>query len=121
MPPAEEPDEAARLFEVCRDGEPVPSGLRGAVLAIGNFDGVHRGHQALIGTAMAEARVLGVPAAVLTFEPHPRKFFAPDKPLFRLTPEAAKLAIFRKLGLDAKIVGMVPAELNPKSKTQQLL
>ncbi len=94
-----------------RDGEPVPPALRGAVVAIGNFDGVHRGHRALIDTAREHATRLGRPAAVLTFEPHPRSFFAPDKPLFRLTPEPVKLAILRRLGLDVVFVRRFDAAL----------
>lgn len=82
-------------FAICRDGEPVPESLKGAVAAIGNFDGVHRGHQYLIQQALASGR----PAVVLTFEPHPRTFFQPDQPMFRLTPEPVKLAIFARLGL----------------------
>ncbi|HEX8165085.1 MAG TPA: bifunctional riboflavin kinase/FAD synthetase [Beijerinckiaceae bacterium] len=110
MPPTDEPNEA-RAFAVCRDGESVPARLRGAVVAIGNFDGVHRGHRALIAAAVREGRARGAPAAVLTFEPHPRKFFAPDKPLFRLTPEPAKLAILEKLGLDGAFVRRFDAAL----------
>ena len=109
--PTEEPSEAARAFAVCRDGESVPSRLSGAVVAIGNFDGVHRGHKALIAAAIREGRARGAPAAVLTFEPHPRKFFAPEKPLFRLTPEPAKLAILKKLGLDGAFVRRFDAAL----------
>jgi riboflavin kinase/FMN adenylyltransferase len=82
-------------FAICRDGEPVPENLKGAVAAIGNFDGVHRGHQHLLTLALNAGR----PGAVVTFEPHPRTFFQPDKPLFRLTPEPIKLAIFARLGL----------------------
>lgn len=82
-------------FAVCRDGEPVPESLKGAVAAIGNFDGVHRGHRHLLEMALRSEK----PAAVLTFEPHPRSFFQPDKPLFRLTPEPVKLEIFSRLGL----------------------
>ncbi len=82
-------------FVVCRDGEPVPAGLKGSMAAIGNFDGVHRGHRTLLDMAMQSSG----PAAALTFEPHPRSFFQPDKPLFRLTPEPVKLAIFQRLGL----------------------
>ncbi len=82
------------------DGEP----LRGAVVAIGNFDGVHRGHRALIGVALDRARRLGKPAAALTFEPHPRAFFHPGEPLFRLTDEAAKLRLLASTGLDGAIV-----------------
>jgi len=68
-------------FAVVRGDEAVPPALRGAVVAIGNFDGVHRGHQAVLGRALEEALRLGVPALALTFEPHPRKVFRPDEPL----------------------------------------
>ncbi|PVE26362.1 bifunctional riboflavin kinase/FMN adenylyltransferase [Microvirga sp. KLBC 81] len=87
-------------FAVCRDGEPVPERLKGAVAAIGNFDGVHRGHRSLLDMALRS----GKPAAALTFEPHPRSFFQPDKPLFRITPEAVKLEIFGRLGLAGAFV-----------------
>src|SRR5437870_12157515 len=76
----------------------------GAVVAIGNFDGVHRGHRAVIGAALERARALGRPAAALTFEPHPRSFFRPQEPLFRLTDERAKLRLFAGAGLDGAIV-----------------
>jgi riboflavin kinase/FMN adenylyltransferase len=114
---SDEPNEAARAFAVCRDGEPVPASLRGGVLAIGNFDGVHRGHRALIELVIRSARERSAPAAILTFEPHPRKFFAPHKPLFRLTPEPAKLAIFRKLGLDCAFVRRFDAGLAATTAT----
>jgi riboflavin kinase / FMN adenylyltransferase len=94
----------APAFAVCRDGEPVPPGLSGALAAIGNFDGVHRGHRALIGRTRALAAAAGRPAAVLTFEPHPRQVFAPDAPMFRLTPEPVKLAVLARLGLDGAFV-----------------
>jgi riboflavin kinase / FMN adenylyltransferase len=94
---------AAKNFLVVRDGAP-DGALRGAVVAIGNFDGVHRGHRAVIGVAMARARALGRPAAVLTFEPHPRAFFHPGEPLFRLTDAAAKLRLLASTGLDGAIV-----------------
>jgi riboflavin kinase/FMN adenylyltransferase len=92
-----------KSFLVVRDGEPA-DGLCGAVVAIGNFDGVHRGHRAVIGAAMKRAKALGQPAAVMTFEPHPRAFFKPDEPLFRLTDEAAKLRLLASTGLDGAIV-----------------
>jgi len=82
----------------------VPQEARGAVLAVGNFDGVHRGHQALIKAAVEKARSLGAPAGVLVFEPHPREFFHPEEPHFGLTPLKQKLEIFEKLGLDLAIV-----------------
>jgi len=73
---------------------------RGAVVAIGNFDGVHLGHQAVIGEAGRIARAAGVPHAVLTFEPHPRRIFRPDDPPFRLTPFRAKSRHLEALGVD---------------------
>jgi riboflavin kinase / FMN adenylyltransferase len=93
----------AKNFLVVRDGAP-DGGLRGAVVAIGNFDGVHRGHRAVIAAATARAKVLHRPAAALTFEPHPRAFFKPGAPLFRLTDETAKLRLLASTGLDAAIV-----------------
>jgi riboflavin kinase / FMN adenylyltransferase len=93
----------AKNFLVVRDGMPAGA-LRGAVVAIGNFDGVHRGHRAVIGAAMSRAQALGRPAAVMTFEPHPRAFFNPGEPLFRLTDEAAKLRLLASTGLDGAIV-----------------
>jgi len=73
---------------------------RGAVVAVGNFDGVHRGHQAVIAAAKAKAAALGAPFAVLTFEPHPRRIFQPGAPPFRLTPFRAKSRALETLGVD---------------------
>jgi riboflavin kinase/FMN adenylyltransferase len=75
----------------------------GAVVAIGNFDGVHRGHRAVIGAARARARALNAPAVALTFEPHPRAFFQPGEAMFRLTDEAAKLRLLSATGLNAVV------------------
>jgi riboflavin kinase / FMN adenylyltransferase len=93
----------AKTFPVVRDFAPAAA-LRGATVAIGNFDGVHRGHKAVIAAAQARARALGKPAAALTFEPHPRAFFDPQEPLFRLTDERAKLRLFAGTGLNGAIV-----------------
>ncbi|MGN6143981.1 MAG: bifunctional riboflavin kinase/FAD synthetase [Mesorhizobium sp.] len=82
---------------------PLPQHLRGGVVAIGNFDGVHRGHQAVLGRALEEAERRGVPALVLTFEPHPRKVFRPDQPLFVLTPPPMKARLLSLLGFDAMV------------------
>ncbi|MGI6244457.1 MAG: bifunctional riboflavin kinase/FAD synthetase [Pseudochelatococcus sp.] len=82
---------------------PLPGELARPVLAIGNFDGVHRGHQRVIGAAAALARDLGRPAIALTFEPHPRSFFAPSRPMFRITPPPLKAAILQAFGVDAVI------------------
>ena len=85
---------------------PVPEGCRGAVIAIGNFDGVHRGHQALLTAAQAEARRLGVAWGVVSFEPHPRTWFKPEEPVFRLTPEALKARLVAALG--ASFITVLP-------------
>lgn len=92
-----------------RDG--LPQGLRGGHVAIGNFDGVHRGHQAVLAAARDRARAEGRPALALTFEPHPRTHFAPDRPVFRLTPPAAKARLVAALGLDALVVARFDAAL----------
>lgn len=81
----------------------LPERLRGGVVAIGNFDGVHRGHQAVLGEALDAARQQGVPALVLTFEPHPRQFFRPEVPLPRISPAPMKARILATLGFDAVI------------------
>jgi len=81
----------------------LPAELRGGVVAIGNFDGVHRGHQAVLERALEEARRKNVPALVLTFEPHPRETFRPDLPLFRLTTAAVRARLLDALGFDAVI------------------
>ncbi|MEA2986182.1 MAG: riboflavin kinase / adenylyltransferase [Alphaproteobacteria bacterium] len=98
-----ESGQIAQPFAVVHGTAPVPA-LKGAVVAIGNFDGVHRGHRAVISTALARAHVLGRPAAALTFEPHPRSFFRPHEPLFRLTDQQAKLRLFAGTGLNGAIV-----------------
>lgn len=77
--------------------------LAGAVVAVGNFDGMHRGHQAVLDVALARGEALGKPVVMLTFEPHPRTVFHPERPVFRLTPPDAKARIARSMGLDALI------------------
>ena len=81
----------------------VPAEWRGAVVAIGNFDGVHRGHQAVLRAAREEAARRGAAAIMLTLEPHPREFFT-GRPLFRLTPAPLKAAAAAALGLDGVVV-----------------
>ena len=73
---------------------------RGAVVAAGNFDGVHLGHQAVLAEGKALAKRLQAPFAVLTFEPHPRAVFQPGLPPFRLTPFRAKSLVLDSLGVD---------------------
>jgi len=85
--------------------------LDGAVVAIGNFEGVHRGHRAVIAVALARGRELTRKTAVLTFEPHPRAVFSPDEPVFRLSDEATKLRLLATTGLDGAIVMRFDAAL----------
>jgi riboflavin kinase/FMN adenylyltransferase len=82
----------------------IPEALKGGVVAVGNFDGVHRGHQALLAHARADADRLGVPAVALTFEPHPRTFFRPETPVFRLTTVEAKARLLAALGMDGLVL-----------------
>ena len=88
-------------FARLTDRDALPAGLRDGVVAIGNFDGVHRGHQAVLGRALSIAESEGCPALVLTFEPHPRQIFQPNVPLFRLTPPEMKSRLVAALGFDA--------------------
>jgi riboflavin kinase/FMN adenylyltransferase len=94
----------ARPFVVVRDDGPETAALRTAVLAIGNFDGVHRGHRSVIEMAMRRARAAGKPSAVLTLEPHPRSYFRADEKLFRLSDERQKLRLLAATGLDGAVV-----------------
>lgn len=90
---------------ICLEGEGrAPAELRGGALALGNFDGVHRGHQAVIGAALRAARAAGTPALVATFVPHPSRHFRPDSPPFALTTPAQKLKLFEGLGVDGAVV-----------------
>ncbi|MDH3667430.1 MAG: bifunctional riboflavin kinase/FAD synthetase [Paracoccaceae bacterium] len=79
--------------------EGLEPGQRGASAALGNFDGVHRGHQALIAEAAQAGAQIAAPAGVITFEPHPRRFFQPDAPPFRLTLAEEKARILAGLGI----------------------
>jgi len=78
--------------------------LRGGVIALGNFDGFHAGHQAVVGRAVRHAKDEGRPAIVATFDPHPVRFFKPDVPPFRLTTLAQRLELFGVAGADAMLV-----------------
>ncbi|WP_315706667.1 MULTISPECIES: bifunctional riboflavin kinase/FAD synthetase [unclassified Bradyrhizobium] len=91
-------------FTVIRDTTPSSAIPRGAVVAMGNFDGVHLGHRAVINAALEMAKAHGRPALALTFEPHPRRFFSPNTPQFRLTDESAKLRLLAGIGLTGAVV-----------------
>ena len=96
---------------VVRDLAQVPEAARGAVFAIGNFDGVHRGHRVLIDRVKAIACEADRASGVIVFEPHPREFFQPDRPHFRLTPLNEKLRLFAEAGLDVAVVLDFDAQL----------
>jgi len=81
----------------------LPAPLRGGVVAIGNFDGVHRGHQAVLGCALDKAAALSIPALVLTFEPHPRQLFRPETPLYRITPAPMRARLLGAMGFGAVV------------------
>src|ERR1700736_4208805 len=91
-------------FTVIRDATQVAAIPRGAVVAMGNFDGVHLGHRAVIAATLQMGRAHGRLALALTCEPHPRKFFSPNTPQFRLTDEAAKLRLLAGTGLEGAVV-----------------
>lgn len=78
-----------------------PAQWQGGAVALGNFDGVHRGHQALLDRTVEQAKVLNAPVVALTFEPHPRRFFVPDTGPFRLTLPPAKLRLLEQHGVQA--------------------
>ncbi|MBA4355911.1 MAG: bifunctional riboflavin kinase/FMN adenylyltransferase, partial [Novosphingobium sp.] len=84
--------------------EPVPDALRGGIVALGNFDGFHLGHQAVVAEAIAWARAEGRPAIVATFDPHPVRHFTPDTPPFRLTTLDQRQELFGAAGADAMLV-----------------
>ncbi len=91
-------------FTVIRDSTPAAAIPRGMVVAMGNFDGVHLGHRAVIDAALQMGRAHGRPALAVTFEPHPRSFFSPHTPQFRLTDETGKLRLLAGTGLAGAVV-----------------
>lgn len=93
------------------DGATVPASLRDGVVALGNFDGFHLGHQAVVGRALERARANGRPAIVATFDPHPARLFRPDLPPFALTTRDQKLDLFAGFGIDATVVLRFDREL----------
>ncbi|NNC60046.1 MAG: bifunctional riboflavin kinase/FAD synthetase [Erythrobacter sp.] len=90
---------------------PVPEPLRGAVIALGNFDGFHRGHQAVAGEAIEWAHSEGRPSIIATFDPHPVRFFRPDTPPFRLTTLEQRQELYLAAGATAMLVFHFDGEL----------
>ncbi|MBA3878731.1 MAG: bifunctional riboflavin kinase/FMN adenylyltransferase [Sphingobium sp.] len=85
-------------------GAEVPAALRGGIVALGNFDGFHLGHQAVVGRARERARAEGRPLLVATFDPHPVRFFKPDAAPFRLTTLDQRARLFAEAGADGMVV-----------------
>ncbi|WP_415236408.1 bifunctional riboflavin kinase/FAD synthetase [Sneathiella sp.] len=102
-------------MRVMRKYTDVPPDVKGLVLAIGNFDGVHRGHQSVIAQAQEKAKEKGVLSGVLTFEPHSREFFAPDAPPFRLSNLETKAAHLNWLKVDVMVALKFDLEFSQKS------
>lgn len=92
-------------------GDALPAALRGGIVALGNFDGFHLGHQAVVGRAVERARAEGRPALVATFDPHPMRYFQPDSPWFRLTTLEQRAALMQAAGVDALLVFQFDAAL----------
>lgn len=114
----------ARSFVLALDPQSPPSGLEGAVVAIGNFDGVHRGHVEVIRRAKALAAELGRPCAALTFEPHPAEFFRGRHAIFRLGSMESKARELERLGVDGMIVvefNEALAALDPQAFVEDVL
>ena len=95
-------------MEIIKQLETITDSQRGAVIALGNFDGIHRGHQAVIGETLEIANKEGVFSAVMTFAPHPRRYFDPQGHLFELTPAHAKSRHLKELGINILFLIQVP-------------
>jgi len=102
-------------MKILRHHRDLPAEAKGAVIALGNFDGVHRGHRALIAKAGRIAREKNASLAVVVFEPYPREFFQPQAEPFRLTPFRAKARLLGELGIDWLIVIEFNAEMAARS------
>ena len=91
-------------MDVLKDIKHVPDAFKGGAIAIGNFDGVHRGHQAVLDVAKSAAKKNGGIVGVMAFDPHPREFFQPSKPIFRLSQPERKLELFEQFGIDLAVI-----------------
>ena len=91
--------------------KPMPANLRGGVVALGNFDGYHQGHQAVAGAAIVQAKAAGRPAIIGTFDPHPVRYFVPGAAPFRLTTLDQRQRLFAAAGADAMLVFDFDAKL----------
>src|SRR5215470_5525745 len=108
-------------MKIFRHYKDVSDAYKGAVVAVGNFDGVHRGHQALIAEAKRLADERGAPFGVLAFEPHPQEFFRPQPESFRLTPFRSKARLIAEQGADVMFALTFDAEMAGKSAQEFVL
>lgn len=106
------------MVEIVTDWRGLPDRLRGAAVAIGAFDGVHRGHQAVIAAAREAARGLGAPLGVVSFDPHPRRWFQPDAAPFRLMTPAQMARALEPLGVDRLYILPFGADMAAMSDEQ---
>jgi riboflavin kinase/FMN adenylyltransferase len=117
-----------RRLRVIRGWKDLPAGDKGAAIAVGSFDGVHRGHQRVITLAADAARELGAPLAVITFDPHPSAYFHPEQPGFQLQKrdqqaralEALGVEVLYVLPLDPELAGMSDREFAARVLAQGL-
>jgi len=112
---ARKPVRIARRMERLTNEEGMPAHLRGAVIALGNFDGFHLGHQAVVARTIEKARAEGRPAIVATFDPHPVRLFHPEAVPFRLTTLDQRERLFAQAGADAMLVFNFTRELAAKT------
>jgi riboflavin kinase/FMN adenylyltransferase len=113
-----------KRIRVIRGWRDLPAGDRGAAVAMGSFDGVHRGHQRVIALAAKAAADLGAPLGVITFDPHPRVYFRPEEPAFRLMKPDQQARALEKLGVDMLYVlplGPELAEMTDRAFATQVL
>ncbi len=111
-------------MQIVRDSQFVPTECRGAVAAIGNFDGVHLGHLAVVDQTRTLAKTLGTRLGVMTFEPHPRSVFAPEAPAFRLMNAVARAHRMERIGIDVLFeLPFTPslAALTPRDFSQDII
>lgn len=102
-------------MRVFRDFSHLPESARGAAVAIGNFDGLHRGHRAVLASMLSVAKERGVPSAVLTFAPHPKRFFTPDAPPLALESLHVRARRLRAMGVDLLYLARFNAALSEMS------
>lgn len=112
------------IIPVCRSLAEIPADVGPTIAAIGNFDGVHRGHRQILASTVAEARRRGVRAVALTFEPHPEQFLRPAQAPKRITPRDERLVLLAETGIDLIVVlrfDAAFAELSARQFVEQIL